>query len=87
MLLTNSARRMTCECLTLINTIMKLHEIKDAIANGQRVYWVHEGYEVIRDKHQQYMIKCHMNGTAIGLTWADGTTMNGKEEDFYTLKN
>ena len=31
---------------------MKLHEIKDAIANGQRVYWVHEGYEVIRDKHQ-----------------------------------
>ena len=33
------------------------------------------------------MIKCHMNGTAIGLTWADGTTMSVKEEDFYTLKN
>ena len=66
---------------------MKLHEIKYAIANGQRESCVHGGYEVIRDKHQQYLIKCHMNGTAIGLTLADGTTMNGKEEDFYILKN
>ena len=64
---------------------MKLHEIKDAISNGQRVCWKYDSYEVIRDKHQQYLIKCHMNGTAIGLTRADGTTLNGKEEDFYTL--
>lgn len=62
---------------------MKLHEIKDAIANGQRVCWVHEGYKVIKDKYEQYLIVCD-NGYTTGLTWLDGVTMNGKEEDFFT---
>ena len=66
---------------------MKLNEIKDAISNGQRVCWKYDSYEVIRDKNGNYLIKCQMNGTAIGLTWADGTTLNGYEEDFYILKN
>ena len=62
---------------------MKLNEIKDAISKGEHVYWVHEGYKVIKDKYEQYLIVCD-NGYTTGLTWLDGVTMNGKEEDFFT---
>lgn len=63
---------------------MSLQEIKDAIAAGKKVYWSHEGYEVIKDKIGQYLIHYIPNGHCIGLTWQDGVTMNGKEQDFFT---
>ena len=62
---------------------MNLQEIKQAIEAGKKVYWSNTSYEVIKDKIGQYLIKC-TNGSAIGLTWQDGTTMNGKEKDFFT---
>lgn len=60
---------------------MTLQEIKDAINEGKSVHWVNEGYTVIKGKHE-YLIS-HARGHCIGLTWADGKTLNGKEEDFY----
>lgn len=62
---------------------MTLAEIKQAIAEGKKVHWAHEGYEVILDKLGQYHIVCILNQYCIGLTWMDGVTMNGKEEDFF----
>jgi hypothetical protein len=64
---------------------MTLQAIKTAINQGKRVFWKSEGYRVIKDSIDQYMIKCIYNGHCIGLTWRDGTTMNGKEEDFFEL--
>ena len=67
---------------------MNLNESKQAVRAGKKVHWVNEQYEVImteigRNFTEQWLIKCHSNGSCIGLTWSDGITMNGKEEQFY----
>lgn len=62
---------------------MKAEEIKKAVDEGKTVHWSHEGYSVIKDNLGQYLIYCSINGYCIGLTWRDGVTLNGKEQDFY----
>lgn len=63
---------------------MTLKEIKTALSEGKKVYLSNISYEVIQGRTGEYLIK-HGNGHCIGLTWADETTMNGKEEDFFTI--
>jgi len=63
---------------------MKLSEIKQAIKDGKKVFWASNSYEVIKDNIGQYLIKCILNDSCIGLTWQDGKTLNGKENEFYT---
>lgn len=63
---------------------MTLQEIKDAIAEGRKVYHGNKNYEVIQDKIGQYLIVCSFNGYTIGLTHSDKQTMNGKEADFFS---
>jgi hypothetical protein len=65
---------------------MNLQEIKQAIEQGKNVKWANDNYNVIKDSKNQYFIQCSSNSHAIGLFWADGKTLNGKEEDFY-IKN
>jgi hypothetical protein len=60
---------------------MTLQEIKQAIEDGENVHWSNLSYKVIKDRKGQYLIKCGTH--CIGLTWADNTTLNGKEEDFF----
>ena len=62
---------------------MRLEEIKQAIAEGRKVYHGNKNYEVIQDKIGQYLIVCSFNGYTIGLTHSDKQTMNGKEADFF----
>lgn len=62
---------------------MNLQQIKDAIAKGQTVHWSNTGYTVEQSKSGIYHIVFAGNGHRIGLTWLDGVTLNGKEEDFY----
>jgi len=64
---------------------MNLEQIKTALATGQRVYWVHNGYEVIRDSLGHYLIQ-YEDGHCIGLTHRDGVTLNGKEREFFTIE-
>lgn len=64
---------------------MNLQQIKQAIADGNKVYWASKAYEVIEDKIGQYLIHCTINDTYVGLTHVDGTTLNGKEEKFFTV--
>ena len=63
---------------------MTLAEIKTALADGKRVFHQSMNYEVIADSIGQYLIKCRSNDYCIGLTWRDGQTMNGKEDEFFT---
>lgn len=62
---------------------MKLDEIKESVLSGKKVCWGNDMYEVVLDKHGQWLIKCLSNGHCIGLTWEDNVTMNGKESEFY----
>lgn len=62
---------------------MTLNEIKYAVEKGRSVHWANDGYSVIKDKHGQYLVIFERNQSAIGLTWQDGITLNGKESDFY----
>ncbi|MDP2237016.1 MAG: hypothetical protein Q8J88_11330 [Bacteroidales bacterium] len=62
---------------------MTLSEIQTAIKAGQVVYWSSLLYQVTRDTKGQYFIVCLQNNHAIGLTWADGKTLNGREPDFF----
>jgi hypothetical protein len=62
---------------------MTLLEIKAAIAEGKRVFHQSTNYEVIKDNIGQYLIMCRSNDYCIGLTWRDGETMNGKENEFF----
>lgn len=63
---------------------MTLQEIQKAVTDGKRVHWASPAYTVILDSLGQWFIRCH-NGNCIGLTWADGKTLNGKESQFYVL--
>jgi len=62
---------------------MTLKQIKDALNDGLTVCWSHDGYQVVKDSLNQYLIKCLHNGHCIGLTHQDGLTMNGKESQFF----
>lgn len=62
---------------------MNLMEIKKAVNEGKRVHWASTAYEVVKDKYDQWFIVCTLNDDAIGLTWRDGRTLNGKEEEFF----
>ncbi len=62
---------------------MTLAEITAAVDAGKVVCWSHEGYRVTRDSIGQLNITCLQNKSCIGLTWQDGVTLNGKEEQFF----
>jgi len=64
---------------------MTLEEIKSAVDKGETVHWINSLYEVIKN-NREYLIRCKSNNHCIGLTWADGVTLNGEEKGFYTLK-
>lgn len=61
---------------------MTLEEIKAAVDSGAVVCWKNNAYQVVKGA-SGYLVKCVLNGHCIGLTWADGVTMNGDPEDFY----
>ena len=63
---------------------MTLKEIKKAVSEGRRVYCGNKGYEVMDGGKAGLLINCTANGYAIGLTHADGVTMNGKPSEFFT---
>jgi hypothetical protein len=62
---------------------MNLDQIKTAVLSGLTVHWANPRYRVIRDRLGQWLITC-TGGSTIGLTWADGVTLNGKPEEFFT---
>ena len=59
---------------------MTLEQIKQAIEAGKRVFWQNSNYEVKQCKHNIMIVS---QNNCIGLTWQDGTTLNGHESDFY----
>lgn len=72
---------------------MTVKEIKQAVDQGKTVHWKTNMYQVVKDEHDQYLVlagfgsalidlSTNKDGT-IGLTWRDGTVLNGKEEDFF----
>jgi len=78
---------------------MKLDEILEAVDCGKTVCWKQPNYVVKKTTSEtldpislqyipdeEYNIVCTSNQHTIGLTWTDGVTMNGKEEDFYILE-
>lgn len=66
---------------------MTLDEIKAAVEAGKTVHWASRNYVVIKDSIGQWLIKCLLNDCCWGLTWRDGTTMNGKPEEFFCDEN
>lgn len=62
---------------------MNLQQIKDAVESGKVVCWSSPAYVVAKDATGQWLIVCLHNGSAIGLTWRDGVTLNGKTEEFF----
>jgi hypothetical protein len=63
---------------------MTIEEIKARVSEGHRVFWKNDSYEVIKDNIGQYLIKCHFNGSCIGLHGRQlPPILNGKERDFY----
>ena len=62
---------------------MTLAEIKAAVLRGDTVHWASDIYRVVHDNVGQWLIHCTMNDHYIGLTWRDGVTMNGREDQFY----
>jgi len=65
---------------------MELAAIKSAVLAGGTVHWASSAYVVTHagdDVDRGWCIVCVQNGSAIGLTWRDGVTMNGDAVDFY----
>jgi hypothetical protein len=63
---------------------MKLQEIKKAILSGDLVCWKSTAYEVNHyPKHDQWLVKCNINNSYVGLTCNDEITLVGSEEDFF----
>lgn len=73
---------------------MQLNDITAAVDRGDTVHWQSTYYRVIKGPSHpdnpgngcnpalRYLISCD-NGSAIGLTWRDGVTLNGREDDFF----
>ncbi len=63
---------------------MTLQEIKDAVLAGKTVHWSNSAYKVINCDGDWLIVynQGEKNENCIGLTWRDGETLNGKEEDF-----
>lgn len=61
---------------------MKADEIIEAVKSGKTVCLKSDNYQVVK-VNDGFYIKCMSNGHMVGLTWEDGTGMNGKESDFY----
>lgn len=66
---------------------MTLQEIKDAVDAGEDVCWSNFAYKVVKDNIGQYLIKFIPNNHCIGLTWKDGVTLNGKEDEFFIYED
>tara|TARA_R100001510_G_C7596724_1_gene164578 strand:- start:396 stop:803 length:408 start_codon:yes stop_codon:yes gene_type:complete len=66
---------------------LSLSDIETAIYNGYTVYWKNKGYEVIKDKIGQYLIKCKANSYCVGLTRSDGTLIEKPQDFFLGLEN
>lgn len=62
---------------------MNLNEIKQAVETGKTIHWASKAYRVVKDSIGQWLIVCDVNNHAVGLTWRDGVTMNGKPTDFF----
>lgn len=63
---------------------MRLAEILRAVDEGLLVHWQNPGYVVERSmKRGDCVIRSLSTDNCIGLTWADGKTLNGKEEEFF----
>jgi hypothetical protein len=72
---------------------MTLQEIKNAVESGKTVHWATKAYTVLKDQLRdgthQWLI-AYLHGTAnanyVGLTCMDGTTVNGRPEQFFIGK-
>lgn len=63
---------------------MTLAEILRAVDEGMQVHWQSPCYLVERHAGStSCVIRSLATGHCIGLTWADGTTLNGKAEEFF----
>jgi hypothetical protein len=66
---------------------MTLDEIKAAVRAGKTVHWANKGYVVVRhvrkSGEEAWSLVFEPNGHGIGLTHADGVTMNGEQEKFF----
>lgn len=65
---------------------MTAQEIKAAVDNGKKVHWANTLYDIKKDKNGEYLIVCNINQHTIGLTWADGVTLNAPEDEFFIGK-
>lgn len=62
---------------------MTLEEIKTAVGEGKKVCWTNDNYEIVPDQTGELLIYSWCTNSYIGLTWINGETLNGREEDFY----
>jgi hypothetical protein len=66
---------------------MTLQEIKWAVEEGKNVYCGNKNYKVVRKQVEfdeiEFQIVCQSNGYTVGLTWKDGKTLNGQENEFF----
>lgn len=58
-------------------------QIMDAVDRGEAVFWSSLRYPVRKDRLGQYFIG--EGPGMVGLTWADGVTLNGQLDEFFTL--
>ena len=67
---------------------MELERIKNYIDNGIKVCISNDGYEVVKGKNGEYLIKSYFpevdsQPNYIGLTWKDGKTPNYDPSEVY----
>lgn len=63
---------------------MTVDQIKENVNKGVDVFWQNSFYKVVKSG-DDYLIKGN-NGHCIGLTWSDGITLNGNEEQFFCFE-
>jgi len=67
-----------------ILAVMTLAEILRALDEGLPVHWQNPGYVVERSAGgATCVIRSLSTGHCISLTWADGITLNGMEDEFF----
>ena len=62
---------------------MNVHDIKEAVDSGKKVFWASKKYAVVKEDTGSYKIQYTWNGKTTELIKRDGVTLTCSSEKFF----
>ena len=85
----NTLENEIVDLIKLNETRSQIKQIENLVRSGTRVFWVHEGYEVLKYNEEFNIVfnKGQTDASCIGLSNTNKTSLNGRANGFFTIDN